>query len=96
MRKQNLDVSWLNDRGNVLLTLNTVDQGILELAGTELTEKSGVRIDPYGTTRISPAHARILADSLDSASAGASTIAEFQSLLHDAVQTDRWLVLEGD
>ncbi|UMZ15268.1 hypothetical protein I9018_15505 [Pseudomonas sp. MPFS] len=91
-----LDFSYLADsQGNKpSLSIHDRDVKFLEPAFLDLEQKTGICIDPYGTTRIYPAHQQILVDYLQGRSE--DKIVEFVHLLKNAIREDEVLVADGD
>ncbi|MCU7646526.1 hypothetical protein [Pseudomonas piscis] len=91
-----LDFSCLADsRGNKpSLSIHDRDLKFLEPAFLDLEQKTGIYIDPYGTTRVYPAHQQILVDYLHGRSE--EQIVEFVRLLKNCIREDEVLVADGD
>ncbi len=71
----------------------------MEPALARLVEVSGVRLDPYGTARLSPDHAGLLAQELldrNTASTGNTELLELIRLLERSSEDGVWILVEGD
>ena len=93
-----LDFSWTGlKRGNVEVTLEGTSLSLVEPAFNELQRCTGIIVDPYGDSRISPDHARLLMESI--AASGAVSDSDVRGLLEmleRAVRDDEWIFVEGD
>jgi len=89
-----LDFYFLGDPA-LVASVNDSQLQAISPALEKLTKSTGVFIDPYGTTRISPVHAEALVGYLESLE-GVGTTPELLDALRDAHVSDRWLVAEGD
>jgi len=74
---------------NELVVLNDDDFAKLSLAFTNLEKKSGVFIDPYADTRLSPDHAAILLSNIKSNKA-------LMDMLKVSVSNSKWILVIGD
>jgi len=93
-----IDLCYLDDQKEVLVTLDESALTKLEPAFKLLQAKSGVYVDPYGTTRISPDHAKIILSEIEKfAEASLSTrIRKTRSVLEHAKNNNDWLIALGD
>ena len=88
------------DEPSCVLDDRTIE--LLDPAWAYLADKTGIWIDPYGHSRISPAHAQLLLDGIhDRVMLGlegddAERVAEFRALLNECVREQRSLYAEGD
>ena len=100
-----LDFYWL-DEGSTTAPLVTLDAGDLkfvESALADLEAATGIFVDPYGRTRVSPAHASLLGaqlsariQSLPKSPASGQCLAQFLGVLNEAAAKGRWLLADGD
>ena len=91
-----LDFSYLSDKGGIFpkYTLVDRDSSLFEAAFSDLQEKTGVFIDPYGTTRIYPDHQRLLISFLSGSFH--PTVRAFVAYLAEAASRDAALLANGD
>ncbi len=92
-----IDVSWLGKVNEAsILTLELSDYSEISPAIQVLEHKTGVSIDPYGDTRLSPSHASILALEIRKLKPKQQDILCLLAALETSVSTDDWLLFIGD
>jgi hypothetical protein len=91
-----IELYWLKTepREQPLIVIDDALLNFMAAAVDLLEKKSGVYVDPYGTTPIAPAHAAILVNGLEDAETREASA--LVRILNQAVKEDRWLVAEGD
>ena len=57
-------------------------------------KKTGIYIDPYSDTRISPEHAKLLANSIGNSKS--SKIAKLVAMLNKAGEKSKWIIVLGN
>jgi hypothetical protein len=93
-----LDVFFLSDKKmeRCLLSLSKSDVVYLEKYMALLRKKTGVYIDPYGTTRLYPNHGKILFNSIKHQGYINDKIKNFLLILQRAMDENEVLLFEGD
>ena len=94
-----LDVYYLSDKKmkNCLISLSDVDVKSLGEYICLLKEKTGVYIDPYGTTKLYPAHGLILLKAiLADERKIEKNIMNFVGVIEESVNRDDVLIFDGD
>jgi hypothetical protein len=92
-----LDFAWLDDRsGRSDLSLSYEDWSRIRNELLFLKQKTGVWLDPYSNTRLSPDHARLLRDALQARTEKSEGVQELILKLDDAVKQSRWMLIIGD
>jgi hypothetical protein len=93
-----LDAYLLSDKKmkNCLIKLTDPDLALLEQCITLLENKTGVYIDPYGTTRLYASHAEILLYSIEMQKITNVKITKFKGILQNCIEKNEPLLFEGD
>jgi len=88
---------WLDDRrGSSVVQISDDDWSKLDQELVFLRLKTGVWLDPYADTRLSPDHAKLLVDAIRSAQHKGDNIEKLVSALDQSVTMDRWMLAIGD
>lgn len=93
-----MDVFWLDDSKQIeLVKIEFGEYQRVFRHVEELSKMTGVFIDPYGDTRLSPEHAHILRKLiLEDRSLDGSMNSNLLEVLREAESEDRWLLFSGD
>lgn len=93
-----IDVFWLDDSRQIeLVKIKFSEYQKISHHVEELRKRTGVFVDPYGDTRLSPEHADILRNLiLGDQSVNKSMNPSFMKVLHEAKLENRWLLFSGD
>jgi len=93
-----MEFQWLSDSdGDTRVALGARDVLAVGHALEDLCARTGIYLDPYGTTRLSPEHAGILLEGLRKRSVERSAVlAGLVSMLEVAMSDGKWIVVEGD
>ena len=93
-----LDVYSVRDKKmeNCLITLSNSDVRLLEREISLLKEKTGVYIDPYGTTKVYPDHCKILLEAILRNKKEGGNIINFIGVIKESIKQEDVLVFEGD
>jgi Trm5-related predicted tRNA methylase len=93
-----IDVFWLDDSRQIeLVKIKFSEYQKISHHVEELRKKTGVFIDPYGDTRLSPEHAHILRNLiLGDQSLNKSMNSNLLEVLREAKLENRWLFFSGD
>lgn len=91
-----LDISYLSDNEGHDATFLIMDKEmhLFQDAFITLKQKTGIYIDPYGSTRIYPEHQEILVQHFYAAQH--DKIRAFIAFLHVAIQKKEVLIADGD
>jgi hypothetical protein len=89
-----LDIYRSSDRKSCLVSLSNADCLLLADAFAFLEKKTGVAIDPYGSAKLYPDHARLLLNALSSGRK--KNLTNFISVLRESIDNDEILFFEGD
>lgn len=77
------------------MKLSTSDIHLLEKELFLLKEKTGIYIDPYGTTRLYPDHGKILLNAIEHRK-NVKNIISLMKIIQDFIEKDEVLIFEGD
>lgn len=93
-----VDFSWLDEKnGEQFVSLNDRQFNQLEAPLSELLSKSGIVIDRYGRTRLSPDHARLILEVIDKDNLDVrESLPDFIKMLKIATEYSWWILVEGD
>jgi hypothetical protein len=90
-------------REHVLFSLKESEMLLLDRLSAELTRRTGVRLDPYGTFRMSPEQMTVWAQVLSGAlergalqSGDVEVLSRALLFLRQAISSGRAVVVEGD
>lgn len=90
--------TWLDGGDNSKkVFIDDDDYQLLNDAFTELESKSGVFVDQYSDTRLSPDHACILVKKIsDLKTSPSSAILDLLEMLKSSVENSQWILILGD
>lgn len=93
-----LEFGWLiNENGSESIVLEDSSVEKLSHAFDELKSKTGLKIDWYGDTRISPGHARLLCEYIcEQNLLKSKDLDRLYRVLEKAVKESRWILVVGD
>ncbi|SNZ19418.1 hypothetical protein [Cohaesibacter gelatinilyticus] len=80
---------WLDHSENYSICLDDAEFDSVAPAFDVLREKTGVYIDPYGYSRLSPDHAAIVL-------ANFKADTPLSEMLKTCISEDKWIFVEGD
>ena len=92
-----IDFYWLDERGQAdasLVTLSGPCETEFLRAADQARHSTGLFIDPYGTTRLSPDHGKLVLAYLEREAC--PSCKDVITILKKAVGNNLWLILEGD
>jgi len=91
-----MDIYSSSDKKNPLVSLSGSDIRSIEKAISMLKEKTGVYLDPYGTTKIYPDHGKILLSIIVNNKEKTKTIMRFMDIINEYITKNDILIFEGD
>lgn len=93
-----LVITWLDCKGRTEVILDDEVMKIINPAVIELEAKTGIFLDPYSDTRISPDHAQILIKKIENLEYKNknSILEKFIEILNTSVKNGRWILALGD
>lgn len=93
-----IDFTWLDKQnGPDKVTLTDSSFKRIEKALNKLKEKTGLFVDPYSDTRISPDHAQLLQTLIiDSCSERTDELEALEDMLRKSAEKSWWILVEGD
>lgn len=93
-----VDFYWKHQKNNGrVASLNDRDFARLGTAIDALRAKTGLAVDPYANSRISPDHSQILLESLNKADISNNPdLVNFKVMLEESVTNDWWIFVAGD
>lgn len=93
-----IDFTWLDKQnGSETVTLTDVGFNKIERALNELRGKTGLYIDPYSDTRVSPDHAKLLWTLIISdCSEMTGELEGLGEMLRKSFEESRWILVLGD
>ena len=93
-----IEMYWLDENQvkKVIYTIQIDEFKQLNPSLDKLKMKTGIYIDPYGTTRVSPEHLKLLISDLTSKKSVILKNLKFMNILNEALIQNKWIIFEGD
>jgi len=79
-----------------LVSLSDYDICMLEEGISLLREKTGIYLDPYGTTKLYPDHGKILLNFIIKNKKNTKNIVDLLNVIQDHIMKNEILIFEGD